>query len=121
MFETTKGFIETYIDTIEQMDWRALFDFFYSDHLANRYCEEIVLTLKNAFPEQTEAIKAAQEHVFNEYFDSCLTATDYYTALRDILSRLPNFCGFQIRKIKKIIEDNGHTLDKRDGIWYLVN
>ena len=121
MFETTKGFIENYIDIIEQMDWRALFDFFYADQLANRYCEEIVLTLKKAFPEQEEAIKAAQEYVFEDYFSASLTATDYNVPLQSILYRLPNYCGLQLRKIPRILEDNGYTLEKRNNMYYLVN
>lgn len=121
MFETTKGFIETYIDVIEQMDWRALFDFFYADELQNRYCEEVVLTLKKAFPEEAEAIKAAQEYVFEDYFSSSLTATDYNISLQSILYRLPNYCGLQIRKIPKILEDNGYTIEKRNNMRYLVN
>ena len=121
MFETTKGFIENYIELIEQMDWRALFDFFYADELANRYCEEIVLTLKNAFPEQADAIKAAQESVFEDYFSSSLTATDYNVPLQSILYRLPNYCGLQIRKIPKILENNGYTLDKYMNQWYLIS
>lgn len=121
MFETTKGFIENYIDIIEQMDWRALFDFFYADHLANRYCEEVVLTLKEAFPDQAEAIKAAQEYVFVEYFDSKLTADDHGKMIQSILYRLPNYCGLQIRKIPKILEDNGYTLEKRNNMYYIVN
>ena len=121
MFQTSKKFIEEYIDIIEQMDWRALFDFFYSDQLENRYCEEIVLTLKKAFPEQAEAIKAAQEYVFEDYFSNSLTATDYNVPLQPILYRSPNYCGLQLRVIPKILEDNGYTLEKRNNKYYLVN
>lgn len=121
MFETTKGFIENYIDIIEQMDWRALFDFFYADELQNRYCEEVILTLKKAFPEQAEAIKAAQEYVFEDYFSNSLTASDYNVPLQSILYRLPNYCGLQIRKIPKILENNEYTLEKRINTFFLVN
>lgn len=121
MFETTKGFIENYIDVIEQMDWRALFDFFYADHLANKYCEEIVVTLKNAFPEQAQAIKAAQEYVFVENFNKALPPKFYYLQLNRILYKLPNFAGLQKRVIIKILTRNNHEIDTRDNIKYLVN
>ena len=117
----TMGVPKNYIDIIEQMDWRALFDFFYADHLANRYCEEIVLTLKKAFPEQTDAIKAAQEYVFEDYFSNSLTIADYNVPLQSILYRLPNYCGLQLRKLPKILEDNGYTLEKLNNLYYLVN
>ena len=121
MFETTKGFIETYIELIEQMDWRALFDQFYADELQNRYCEEVVLTLKKALPDQAEAIKAAQKYVFEDYFSSSLTANDYNVLIQSILHRLPNYCGLHLREIPKILEDNGYTLEKRNNMCYLVN
>ena len=121
MFETTKGFIENYIDIIEQMDWRALFDFFYADELQNRYCEEVILTLKKAFPEQAEAIKAAQEYVFEDYFSASLTDTDYGVPLQSILYRLPNYCGLPVKEIPEILEDNGYALEKRSNRLYLVN
>ena len=120
MFETTKGFIENYIDIIEQMDWRALFDFFYADELANRYCEEVVLTLKKAFPEQADAIKAAQEYVFVENFDSRLTVDDHGKQLQTILYRLPNYCGFQIRKLPKILAENGYDIQKFGNMYHLM-
>ena len=121
MFETTKGFIETYIELIEQMDWRALFDQFYADKLPNQCCGEVILALKKALPDQTEAIKAAQEYVFEDYFSSSLTATDYNVPLQSILYRLPNYCGLQLRKLPKILEDNGYTLEKRNNMLYLIN
>ena len=120
MFEATKGFIEYYIDLIEQMDWRALFDFFYADELQNRYCEEIVLTLKKAFPEQAEAIKAAQESVFIEYFESALNSDDYGNQIQTILYRLPNYCGLQIRRIPKILSDSGYNIQKFGTMYHLM-
>ena len=121
MFETTKGFIETYIELIEQMDWRALFDQFYADELRNRYCKEVVLILKKAFPEQAEAIKAAQEYIFENYFSASLTAADYNVLFQSILHRLPNCCGLQLKELPEILEDNGYTLEKRNNTLYLVN
>ena len=120
MFETTKGFIETYIELIEQMDWRALFDQFYADRLPNRCCGEVILTLKKALPDQREAIKAAQESVFIDYFDSKLTADDYGNQIQTILYRLPNYCGLQIRKIPKILSDNGYNIQKFGTMYHLM-
>ena len=120
MFETTKVFIEKHIELIEQLDWRALFDFFYADELKNRYCEEIVLTLKKALPDQAEAIKAAQEYVFIENFDSKLTADDYGKQLQTILHRLPNSCGFQVIELPKILAENGYEIQKFGSQYHLM-